>query len=135
SREPTMTDYSWFKLLVRAIGLLLLGIGAPQLLSSIITICSRFLGGELQWQIMAPMYVGLVAEGAAQMGFGLYLLLGPENLIARCLGGVRGRCAACGYDISTITTGICPECGTEFKASAGAPDVSGPPGPSGRPQR
>ncbi|MEX2218497.1 MAG: hypothetical protein WD749_07010 [Phycisphaerales bacterium] len=115
-----MSDYAWFKLVVRAIGLLLLGMALPSLIWQVGTIVALAFDSQLtQFQ---PMYfiqwVPGVLGTAAQLAFGLYLLLGAERLIARCLRDVRGHCACCGYDLSSLTADKCPECGTPITPAA-----------------
>jgi hypothetical protein len=121
-QEPNVSDYSWFKLLVRAIGLLLLGLALPAILVN---------AGYIIWMKLDPTYsqVGgaqllrylpVILGYGAQCILGFYLMLGAEPIIARCLRGVRGRCATCGYDISSLAASPCPECGTPFTPLAPA---------------
>jgi hypothetical protein len=112
-----MTDYTWFKLLVRAIGLLLMGMGLPYFVSTLVNLVTWALdqgGSQLGYSYVLP-YIPSVAGAAAESVFGLYLFLGANGVIARCLRDVRGHCPSCGYDVSAVSTGRCPECGTEFK--------------------
>lgn len=123
-----MSDYGWFKLLVRAVGILLLGLSLPMALWSV---------GDMLVRMFDPAYggaplasvVGLYLPGLAgylaQAGIGLYLLCGSERLIAWCIAGVKGRCAECGYDITAVPGGVCPECGVKI-APVTAPGADTP---------
>lgn len=110
-----MGDYAWFKLLVRAIGILLLGLSVPLILWTIGSILLEQFGyaypGQRSGDLLLVRLPGVVGYGA-QAGMGVYLLFGAQQLIEMCIAGVRYRCAACGYDIVGIQTGLCPECGT-----------------------
>jgi hypothetical protein len=124
-----MTDHSWFKLLVRAIGLLILGLGGPSLLFSLTGLLVEVWDQSVaQYGVMRYVAVTLppmLAYGA-QTAFGLYLFLGAERLISRCMRDVRGHCPACGYDLSSTSTGRCPECGTDVPVASSTADPSQP---------
>jgi hypothetical protein len=117
-----MSEYAWFKLLVRAVGLLLMGLSLPGLLwaaGEVITLLFEDTPGMSRyWMRFLPTTI----HSAAELAIGAYLFFGGEQIIARCLREVRGHCASCGYDLSATSTGVCPECGAEFKP------LSGPPG-------
>lgn len=108
-----MSDYTWFKLLVRAIGVLLIGFGAPYFIATVWWgIASlRQDGGMLGAQFVIYSGFTILSTGLQSL-FGLYLLFGGRWIIRYCLSDVRSRCVFCGYDLSGITSGVCPECGT-----------------------
>ena len=115
-----MTDYTWFKLLVRAIGLLLIGMGLPSLLSNLIGLVTWMSDPQSRASMnLLARFLPLVASYGAQSAFGLYLFFGAEALISRCIRDVRGHCACCGYPVGGVTSGICPECGTAFELPVG----------------
>ena len=119
-----MSDYSWFKLLVRAIGLLLVGLALPQVpvaVAWLIYALTEEGGGFSEWALrILPMFAG----PALQIAFGLYLLLGAERLIARFIRDIRGHCACCGYDLASLTADKCPECGAAITPAPPSPPFS-----------
>jgi hypothetical protein len=127
-----MTDHSWFRLLVRAIGLLLFGIAIPGLLwniGGVIVVLTSESNAGFPVLDQTLRYLPPLLGECVQAAFGLYLLLRAEPIIARCLREVRGRCASCGYDLTATSSGTCPECGTEFKPAAPVPSSSRTPSP------
>ena len=105
-----MSDYSWFRLLLKAIGVLLLGMSIPILLwtAGAAAVTAASAGGRMSFE---PLLPPLAAYGGQAL-IGLYLLLGGRQLVDYCLRGVRGRCAGCGYDLSGLNAEVCPECGS-----------------------
>ena len=125
-----MTDYAWFKLLVRAIGLLLLAISVPQLLYWPVSKMVQW----VNWNSLSPtsfhnelIYAlpSLVGDGV-QAAFGYYLLFRGEWIIGRIISEVAGRCPKCGYDIRGLQNDACPECNTPIRRAKGE-DRSRPP--------
>jgi len=117
-----VTDYSWFRLLLRATGVLLIGLSLPTLLSQMIQVVAMWWAPAAApyttpWAYAVRYTIPYVAGYLAQAAFGFYLLFGAERLIARCLRGVRGHCSNCGYDITAVTMDACPECGVEIPQS------------------
>lgn len=114
-----MSDHAWFRLVVRAIGVLLLGLSVPMLVWDIGALIVQ-LGNSGGADAGATMlyHVPTMAGYGAQAAIGLYLLMGGDALVRYCLKGVRGRCSGCGYDITATTTGRCPECGMAVPPAA-----------------
>jgi hypothetical protein len=105
----------WFKLAVRAIGLLLLGFAIPAVFN-LISYASNFrtsIGFEpdklAAWITAVAYAIGVIA----QTTFSLYLLFGAPALVRYCIEQVATRCIQCDYDIRGLT-GKCPECGLEI---------------------
>src|SRR5690348_8345248 len=114
-----MSDFGWFKLLVRALGVLFLGLGVPHVLQvgavlAIDWIWARGGASQRGWGTLISNAPYLLAYGA-QAAFGYYLLMRGQLLIEHCLLGVRGRCAGCGYDLAAVTGPECPECGSPIR--------------------
>lgn len=108
-----MNDYSWFKLLIRAIGLVLLGIGVPSLLGTVGNLLAFLTYNSGSSGVNAILSWGAFACGTVfQLLLGVYLLRGGGRLTAHILASVVGRCVTCGYDVRTIAGTNCPECGT-----------------------
>ncbi len=120
-----MIDYSWFRLLVRAIGILLIGLSLPHALMSTVHVIDTLLTGNWSQYGWSGYFgwVGSIVGLLLQAGFGFYLLSGGGRLVERCLRGVYGWCPHCGYDVRTIPAANCPECGSVLpgRALIGAP--------------
>ena len=117
-----MSDFAWFKLLIRAIGVLLIGLSIPMVLYTIGFGIANQLSNSMPLSALMIPWLPMLAGYGVQAGFGLYLLVGAEGLINRCIAGVRHNCAACGYNLEGITSAVCPECGaaTTRRAATGA---------------
>lgn len=122
-----MSDYAWFKLLVRAIGIILIGFSVPTLLwylSELAMSAAPSSAGRTSRSFSDHLLFSLptLISNGAQAFMGWYLLFRGEWVIARVLGEVNGRCARCGYDIRDIKSGACPECNTPIRAIASDTD-------------
>ncbi len=71
------------------------------------------------WDIAGHLGTGLVFL------LGVYMLLDGRQLIDHLLFVVPGRCARCGYDVRSIDSGVCPECGAPIPSRR--KDPPGPP--------
>ena len=119
-----MSDYSWFRLLLKAVGVFLLGMSVPMLLWWVGSVLAdQVTRGAGSWALAnwLPPAIGYGSQAA----IGLYLLFGAQHLIEYCLRGVRGRCAACGYPLAGLTADLCPECGTPIARGRPAPPATG----------
>ncbi|HYE02921.1 MAG TPA: hypothetical protein VD963_06770 [Phycisphaerales bacterium] len=110
-----MADYSWFRLLVKTVGLLLVALGLPQTIAMLGWLISLsyaqnapMLGGR-SWLFTSQLFT--ITGYLAQLAFGLYLFFGGGAVVRRCLRDVYGRCPACDYDVRGVTAPTCPECG------------------------
>lgn len=110
-----MTDYGWFRLIVRAIGVLLIGLALPTAINylayAVSAIVSRdwlaLSAGEQLFAILGGL-AGFLAQGA----FGVYLLFGGSAIIRYCTRDISGLCGSCGYDLKNLDADRCPECGS-----------------------
>jgi hypothetical protein len=132
-----MNTFIWFLLLIRAIGILLIGLSLPAAISLI----GWF--GQLPSAAGAlDSYILYVAAQVlahfVQLFFGLYLLIGGNRVIRYCARDVMRpleRCIVCGYDLRGLTISNCPECGIDLErpsaplAAADSPDLPAPPSP------
>lgn len=108
-----MTDYAWFRLLLKAVGVLLLGMSVPMLLWTLGSLLAqRIESGGITLTELGRGWLPPIMGYGSQVAIGLYLLLGGQRLIEYSLRGVRGRCAACGYNVAELKAPVCPECGT-----------------------
>lgn len=116
-----MVDNAWFRLMIRGIGVLLLGLSVPSLFSFVGMIGS-ILGMDTGYRdYVSWTYGGYILAGVAQIAFGIYLLFFAEGLIRRCLSDTIGRCPMCQYDLKGQRNGKCPECGTDMGPAPAAP--------------
>jgi len=105
-------DPRWFKLLVRAVGLMLIGFAAPMLVKNVLTFLYVLMFDEQPASLSYTLsYVAAIFGDLVQGGFGVYLLLGGGKLTQWCLRQTLGSCLVCEYDVRTITAPTCPECG------------------------
>jgi hypothetical protein len=121
-----MTDYSWFRLLLKGIAVLLLGLSIPMLLWTLgALVAQRLASGGIGAVSLSVEWLPSIIGYGSQAAIGLYLLLAGQQLIDYCLRGVRGRCPACGYNVEGLSTTNCPECATPIpRQSPPAPRVS-----------
>jgi hypothetical protein len=133
-----MKHKTWFRLVLKAVGVLLVGLSLPAVLTGVIGVLElirEMLGvapgdGALErlrydW----PWALGSCAQAA--MGF--YLVFGGTWLVDRCIPSNRPYCPECGYDTSGAAGSICPECGVQLPTGVTAGEPSNPPG-TGMPQ-
>ncbi len=110
-----MTDFTWFRLVIRAIGVLLVGLAFPSAvnhLASLIQLVAASSSVDIGHYLFA-----MIAEFAGvllMLGFGLYLLIGGSALIRYCTRDVTGLCPSCGYDVRNLDADRCPECGASI---------------------
>jgi len=124
-----MSEFAWFKLLVRLVGLLLMGLSVPMLLWYI----GQFLAasipgspaktsGSFDYQLYNTLPA--VLSFGSQAAFGAYLFFRGDWVIRRVLAEIHGRCAACGFDLSGMMSASCPECNTPIRREKGSADVT-----------
>ena len=131
-----MTEHAWFKLFLRGIGLLLLGLAFPGMLTQLGYLVQMVHEGEFA----APspylwMYGGALLGTIAQAGIGLYLLFGGGWIVTRCMREIRDRCIACGYDLSAATGEVCTECGTPIIRPPAPPPPAATPAAASKPEQ
>lgn len=111
-----MKHKTWFRLVLKAIGVLLLGLGTPNVIGPVVSVIGGVVTGAgwagwgYQW-----FYVGEAMGGALQVAFGLYLLAGGNWIINRVIPSNRPYCPDCGYDITNARGERCPECGVMLR--------------------
>jgi hypothetical protein len=124
-----VSDFAWFKLLLRLIGLLLIGLGGPmvlwyvgRMLTSSIPSSPTRTSYSFRYEIISSL-PGLVGYGS-QLALGIYLFLRGDWVIRKVLAEINGRCAVCGFDLTNVKGGSCPECNTPFKRIESKPTTS-----------
>lgn len=123
-----MSEYAWFKLLIRAVGVLMLGLGGPMIVwyaARLIVAGVPGSPGATSRSLVseATMAVpGLLAYGS-QAALGWYLIFRGEWFIKKVLGEIQGRCAMCGYDLHGLKADACPECNAPIRTAAAKPNI------------
>lgn len=118
-----MKSFAWFILLLRAVGIIFIALGLPQILQTVrewlinvrLTDLLSASGAELSVRILREI------QSLSMFAIGLYLLFGGKWLIRRCLRGLGNQCVMCGYPTSQIKDGRCPECGTRIESDPATP--------------
>ena len=120
-----MSDYAWFKLIVRAIGIFLLAQAIPRLLDVFRWAIDFWLYDQTDMFSTRGFVSQLVLAGV-DVGIALYLLVRGKRLIDFCMRDLRDRCPRCGYPAAGVAGSVCPECGTAFAIRAAAAASSSP---------
>lgn len=113
-----MKHKTWFRLVLKAIGVLLLGFALPEVATLLSKVGYRTMygdpfGGTGTLTSPTTVYWDMVAYVRAfvQLGLGLYLLFGGRWIADLAIPSNRPYCPECGYDNSEATGKRCPECG------------------------
>lgn len=112
-----MKHKTWFRLVLKAIGVLTVGTAIPVLIWSGTEVALSVWGvgsGLGMGEMMISYFVG----SAAQVIFGLYLFFGGEWIVNMVIPSNRPYCPNCGYDVSRATSGRCPECGVALPSDS-----------------
>lgn len=121
SEGPSMTPAQLARLLLRITGVLLIGMSLPQVLSTAIQVL--FLRSSFNQLPFPPTvdstitFLTMLGRNYGQFAFGLYLLLRGELIVGLCVRALGSGCGKCGYDLTGLAGGKCPECGTERAGS------------------
>lgn len=110
-----MIRYSWFKLIMRLIGVLLIGLSLPTAAGAVASLIYGFVNGANYLEPGALIWLFSLLPALAQLGIGLYLLFGSKWLMERCLRGIDSTCPNCAYDLTGATGNTCSECGFYFR--------------------
>ena len=123
-----MKHKTWFRLVLKAIGIFLLATGAVELVDTFSGSVGRifltgsfgFGGSGFPYDLLEvlgyALLTGLVG-GIARVVIGAYLLFGGAKLVNLCIPSNRPYCPHCGYDVRGVgDDDVCPECGVRFPA-------------------
>lgn len=107
-----MKHKTWFRLVVKALGLYCMAMGIPELLATAAWVIQTLLSDDAQtWSASTYLSTSLVGP-MAFVGVGLWLFLGAGWFANLAIPSNREYCPECGYDISKSSEATCPECGT-----------------------
>lgn len=120
-----MSEYAWFKLLVRAIGIILMALSVPMLIwwAAQMLVSLRGLNPATSSNALERNFVQWLPSMLAyfcQAGAGAYLFFGGEALIRRVISEVDGRCAKCGFELGDLKRDACPECNSPLRPTDSA---------------
>ncbi len=111
-----MKHKTWFRLVLKAIGVLLIGLTIPTLADVVFIIIHDWIVAARPLLIPRSFGRPLIAivGPMLQFIFGLYLLFGGKWIVNLCIPSNRPYCPECGYDLSKATSANCPECGVKL---------------------
>ncbi len=122
-----MKHKTWFRLVLKLIGIFLIVTGAINVVDSVSSAVgmAAFSGRfgpsgsgsfiDLQQMLLWILYNGLVG-GLARIAIGAYFLFGGAKLVNLCIPSNRPYCPHCGYDVRAVKDELCPECGVRLPA-------------------
>jgi hypothetical protein len=103
-----MKHKTWFRLVLKAIGVLFIGLSIEPLTWAI--------GSIIDWGFDVSTAIGWTVSsalaGVTLCSLGLYLFFGGEWIVNKAIPSNRPYCPECGYDLSKSKGGRCAECGT-----------------------
>lgn len=109
-----MKHKTWFRLVLKAIGVLLIGFSLPTVGRAVGELIyaylegNQFAGYPANYWIVQSLYYG---GTFVQFLLGLYLFFGGKWLVNMAIPSNRPYCPECGYDLSRCKGAQCPECG------------------------
>lgn len=119
-----MKHKTWFRLVIKAIGIALLAFALPQLIGQIGTIVWIAFNDPYQmsgfsWiDIFLPQALGPMMTAFVQFAIGLYLFFGGGLIVGICIPSNRPYCPSCGYELLRIDLPQCSECGCVLRSEA-----------------
>jgi hypothetical protein len=107
-----MKHKTWFRLVIKAIGVLFVGMSIPTVAAGIANLNSMFSSRSFSGYVQALMVQAVWLCGSfLQLALGLYLFFGGKWIVDRAIPSNRPYCPECGYDLSKSNGTVCPECG------------------------
>lgn len=112
-----MKHKTWFRLVLKAIGIYMICTGIPGLLTQVSSLVFQYssfsVGAGVGWTVN-QWWTWLIPQAIHSLGFlmiGLYLVFGGEWIVNKCIPSNRPYCPECGYDLSQSHGEKCAECG------------------------
>lgn len=129
-----MKHAAWFRLLLRVIGILLVALATPQVVSVVVRLLivgrNRMRADPLDPAIQSELTNVLISllysvGTISQLALGLYLFFNPMWLMKVCIDDITYRCPACRYDLRGHTAPLaCPECGVRLPGDVPPPTLT-----------
>jgi hypothetical protein len=131
-----MKHKTWFRLVLKAIGVLLIGWSIPAMVQTLIqliqygdmfTFYAPYSMNSPPTRSTAEIVWGIVLGSSPHLmmvAFGLYLFFGGKWIVNKAIPSNRAYCPECGYQIANAESASCPECGVVLPRS-GANESSG----------
>lgn len=120
-----MSDYTWFKLLVRAAGLTMLVLTLPQAIGNIVRLVWHIVDWQTgTWPVPNPIWaqwIPTIATDVMASGLALYVTFGASRLIAYFIKEVHNKCPGCGHTLEGAVSPVCSECGGPIPVGARKP--------------
>lgn len=119
-----MKHKTWFRLVIKAIGIYLICQSIPNVISQasaiILQVNQFYLYSQPGWTLGQQMawIVPQALQWVVSIAVGLYLVFGGSWIVNMCIPSNRPYCPECGYDLSKSSGANCPECGVALPASA-----------------
>lgn len=107
-----MKHKTWFRLVLKAIGVFTVVSGASTLLTYAGFLWQAISAGGIGSNI--SVFFFQLAGPFVQIALGLYLFFGGEWVVNKAIPSNRPYCPECGYDLSGAVRNRCPECDTPF---------------------
>src|SRR5262245_11987829 len=109
-----MKHKTWFRLVLKAIGILLIGYSLPTVGRGAGELIYAYFEGRQfagypsnYWIVQSLYYSGTFM----QFVLGLYLFFGGKWIVNMAIPSNRSYCPECGYDLQSSKGACCPECG------------------------
>lgn len=120
-----MQPKTLFRIMVRAIGVLLLAEAIPSLLNFVVQLVSIW---QYSMRTGASSYdIIRAVPPVLQIVFGIYLLTGPRWIVNLAVKDNLPHCYECGYSLQGLpASGKCPECGTPYYLESPIPAADAP---------
>src|SRR5262249_27734450 len=99
-----------FRLLLQATGVLIICFNVSPLVTSLMALAIQ--SSRSSGLRPSEYYVSVLAGSLVAMVVGCYLLGGAKWFVNRVIPSNRPYCHECGYELTGLAAGVCPECGT-----------------------